>query len=437
MPHDPGHVRVAGGSRALPVMETEPARRGPDRRVDRQVTYAGLAIAVGFLAAALVSLAAPAAARLGSWLPLHLVLAGAVGTAIAAMLPFFVAALSVAQPAAAWLRTSAIVLVAGGAVAGMLGRLQPAAEGVALAGAVAYVTGMAAVALSAMLALRRAAGSRRPLTEAAYAIALLDVMAGVSLVALFLATEPGVAGHWASLRVSHAWLNVLGFVTLVVAGTLVHFAPTVAGSRIRRRRSGAAAVILLAASAPVAAIGYAIGPGGAGGLLAGLGSGALVGGATALLVHGAQARRDRAGWASDLDWHRFTGGSLLAGPAWLLVAALLVTSGVVVHGADPQGWSMDRVGAPLVLGFIVQVLLGSMSHLLPAIGPGTPDAHAAQRRVLGRWSSARLAAWNGGAAALTIGLAAGQGSVAQAGLALALASGAATLALLILALRTR
>ena len=430
---------MVGGARALHVLETEPPRRGPDRRVDRAITYAGLTLAMGFLLAALASLAVPPAARLGSWLPLHLVLAGAVGTAIAAMLPFFVAALSVAPPARAWLRIGSLVLVAGGATAGVLGRLPAAgdAEGLAAAGAVAYVAGMAAAGLAALLPLRRASGTRRPLTELAYLVALLDVIAGVSLVALFLTADPGVTGHWASLRVAHAWLNVLGFVALVVAGTLVHFAPTVAGARIRRRASGVVAVLLLAAAAPVVAIGYAAGPDGGAGLLVRLGAAGAVGGAAALVVHGLQARRDRAGWTTDLDWHRFTGGSLLIAPAWLLVGAVIAGAGILEHGADPHGWRLDRIAAPLVLGFVLQVLLGSMAHLLPAIGPGTPEAHAAQRRSLGRGASVRLAAWNAGVAILTLGLVAGQDALAQAGLGLALAAGTATLLLLVLALRTR
>ena len=166
-------MTTATESRALPVIETEPARRGPDRRVDRRITYVGLGLAIGFLVAALASLAVPTGARLGAWLPLHLALAGAVGTAIAAMLPFFVTALAVAPPAPAWLRATGLVLVVGGATAGMLGRL-PAVGivvDVAVAGAVAYVAGMAAVGLAAMLPLRHATGTRRPLTELAYAIA--------------------------------------------------------------------------------------------------------------------------------------------------------------------------------------------------------------------------------------------------------------------------
>ncbi|HEX2625801.1 MAG TPA: hypothetical protein VHL56_02715, partial [Candidatus Limnocylindrales bacterium] len=97
---------------ALPVLETEPARRGPDRATDRRLTLSGLAVALAFLAAAGASLAVPPDSRLGLWLPVHLALAGAAATAIASMLPFFVAALAVGRPAPPILRGMSILLVA-------------------------------------------------------------------------------------------------------------------------------------------------------------------------------------------------------------------------------------------------------------------------------------------------------------------------------------
>jgi hypothetical protein len=424
-------------SRGLPVVETEPARRGPDRRVDRRITWLGLAAAIGFLAAAIATLALPADARLGSWLPLHLVLAGAAGTAIAAMLPFFVAALAIAPPAPTALRASGLLLVSGGAIAGVLGRLS-AGGGIgtlAAAGAVAYVGGMAAVGLAAAIPLRRATGARRPATELAYAIGLLDVMVGVAIVALYLAGDRTVAAHWPALRVAHAWLNLLGFVTLVITGTLVHFVPTVVGSRIRRRRSAGVAIAFLAIAAPLTALGYALGPG-MGDSLAVFGAVAALAGAAVLTMHGYQAWQDRAGWTSDHGWHTLTGGSLLLAPAWLIVAALIACVGILTNGADPSGWRLDRVWAPLVVGFVVQVLLGALSHLLPAVGPGTPQAHASQRRILGRDGLVRLAAWNVGVGMLTIGLVTGATTVALAGLALVLTTATATVLLLVAALRT-
>lgn len=388
----------------------------------------GLAIAIAFIPFAVVSLVLPADARLGLWLPVHLALAGAAGTAIAAMLPFFVGALAVGVPAPAPLRVAGILLVAGGALAGVMGRVGVAGaiSPVAAGGAVTYVVGMALVGLSAALPLLGRTGTRRPVAEAAYAIGLMDVLVGVALVALYLAGDPGTAAAWSGLRVAHAWLNLLGFVTLVIAGTLVHFAPTVAGSRIRRRGSGTLAVSLLAVAAPVVAVGYAVGAGG----LAATGATAAVAGAGALVLHGVGAHRDRAGWTSDLPWHRFTGGSLLAAPAWLVVATALAAAGIAAHGTEPNGWRLDRLAGPLVLGFVVQVLLGSASHLLPAIGPGTPQAHAAQRRLLGTSATERLVGWNLGVALVTAGQVAAIPVVTLAGWAIVLVCGLATLALL-------
>ena len=190
-------------------------------------------------------------------------------------------------------------------------------------------------------------------------------------------------------------------------------------------------------AAPLAAIGYALGPGTPGDALVGLGVAALIAGAVGLTAHGFRAWRDRAGWTSDPGWHALTGGSLLLAPGWLLVAALIAAVGILAHGADPVGWRLDQVGAPLVVGFVAQVLLGALSHLLPAVGPGSPVAHATQRRVLGRDGLIRLAAWNGGVALLTVGMVAAVDVVALAGLALVLTTAMATIFLLAAALRAR
>ncbi|HSL97874.1 MAG TPA: hypothetical protein VK831_04820 [Candidatus Deferrimicrobiaceae bacterium] len=430
----------------LPVVERPPTRLGPDRGTDRRLTFGGLVVAIGFLAAALVSLLLPAEVRMGWWLPLHFALAGAAGTAIAAMLPFFVAALTVAPPAAPILHGAAIGLVAHGAALAAVGRASGAAlpDPLAAVGAGAYVAGAAAVGLAAAMTLRRATGPRRPATELAYGVGLAAVGIGAALAALYLLGAPEVVRAWPSLRVAHAWLNAFGFVGLVVAGTLLHFAPTVVGARIRRRRSGLVAVAGLAAGPAVVALGYAAGAD----LAARLGALATIGGAAALAVHGAQAQRDAAGWTTDSAWHRFTSGSLLAAPAWLVVATLVAGLPVVAAGGTPMAWRLEPVLAPLVAGFVVQVLLGALAHLVPAIGPGGPERHADARRILGRDATPRLAAWNVGVAALTLGLLADPASVAgpvatvagglvAIGAALAATSLVAALVLLGLCLRDR
>lgn len=417
------------------MVETPPGPRGPDRGRDRRLTISGLALATGFLAAGLASLALPAGARLGNWLPLHLVLAGGAGTAIAAMAAFFAGALTVAPPAPARLRAGGIAAIATGTGLAAIGRVVwPAATNpAAAAGAAVYVMGALLVLAATLAALRGATGPRRPATELAYLVGLVEVTVGVSLAALLLAGNADVAASWAALKPAHAWLNLFGFVTLVIAGSLAHFAPTVAGSRIARRRWAAIAVSGLALGAPNVAAGYAVGAD----LLVRIGAVLELGGAAALVAHGLEAHRDRFAWTTDHEWHAFTSGSLVAAPMWLLAAAGITAIRVAGSGADPAGWQLPELIAPLVAGFVVQVVLGGLSHLLPAIGPGSPQQHAAQRRVLGRDGRLRLAAWNLGVAAATLGVVAGQPVIATAGAAILVTDLAATLLLLGASLRER
>jgi len=284
-----------------------------------------------------------------------------------------------------------------------------------------------------MTALRGATGSRRPATEVAYLVALVEVALGVSLAALFLAGSPDVTGRWGALKPAHAWLNLFGFVALVIAGSLAHFAPTVAGSRIARRPWAAGAVAGLALGAPVVALGYALGSD----ALARLGAGVEVAGAAALVAHGWQAHRDRHAWTTDHGWHAFTSGSLLAAPAWLLVATLIAAIRIAASGADPGGWQRVDLVAPLIGGFVVQTLLGALSHLLPAIGPGSPQRHAAERRILGHDGPLRVGAWNVGVAVASTGVLVQQDVLTAAGAAVLVTDLAATLLLLGLCLGDR
>jgi hypothetical protein len=392
-------VTLASSPRALPVLPTDGGRRGPDRSADRRIAFAGMLAAAGFLGLAAVSLALPDAVRLGVWLPLHLAMAGGTGTAIAAMLPFFTTALAVAPPAPAALRIGGVGLVALGALAIALGRAA-GLDAVAVAGGVGYLGGVSIVAVAAFRPLAVASGPRRTIVEWAYALALLDLALGATFATAFLAGNPSIVASWGWLKPAHAWLNLFGFVTLVIVGTLVHLAPTVAGARIRSRRSGNVAVVGLGLGAPSVALGYALRiPG-----LADLGAMLAVIGAAALLLHVISARRDRAGWTSEHAWHRFATGSLVVAPAWLLVATVIAGTRLISGGVDPSSWRLADVVAPLVLGFVLQVLMGAWTHLVPAVGPGLPEVHALRRGMLGRAATHRLVAWNAGVALLSAGL---------------------------------
>jgi hypothetical protein len=84
----------------------------------------------------------------------------------------------------------------------------------------------------------------------------------------------------------------------------------------------------------------------------------------------------------------------------------------------------------------MQALVGAWSHLLPSVGPGDAARHAVQRRELGRGATIRLAAWNVGAALLTVG-SFGHGWMSFAGAAVVGATILGSVALLVRALVAR
>ena len=365
---------------------------------DRRITLAGLLVGACFLALAVAAATLPEPVRRGVWLPLHLTLAGAAGTAVASVLPFFVAALSVAPPINGIVRGGAIALIAGGAAAaslGVAGGMVP----LAVAGALGYLAGLAGTAVAAFWPLRASRGPRRPLVVAAYGAALAQVLIGVGLVVAMLAGLPPVVEGWALLKPAHAWLNVFGFLSLVIAATLIHLAPTVMGTRIVPRRSAVVVLAGLAIGAPLVALGFALGDD----RVARIGALAELLGAISLMAHALAVWHDRGTWTTDQGWHRLASWSLLAAPAWFLVAVALASGRILWFGAVPGAWSLSGIAAPLAIGWVVQVLIGAWSHLLPSIGPGDMAAHAEQRARLGRVAIGRVIALNLGVAVVTLG----------------------------------
>ena len=380
-------------------MAGSPGSRTIRRGDDRRAALGGVLIAAGFLGAGAVAAGLNVAQGRGNpWPSLHLVLAGAAGTAIAGVLPFFTAALAQVATAGRWIRIAAIGLVAGGALAVVIG-VSGGAGNVAVLGGLTYLVGLGLTAVAVFLPLRAALGHRSGLVLWAYGAALAQVALGVGLATAMVAGWGPVASNWATLKPPHAWLNVFGFLSLVVAATLLHLAPTVAGTRIRRRRSARIALIGLMTGAPLVAVGFA----GGWDAVARIGAVIELVGSTALVTHAIEVQRDRGRWTTDRGWHRFTSLSLLAAPVWFLIATFIAAGQILWLGAAPVAWSVTAIGVPLVLGWIAQVLMGAWTHLVPAIGPGDPVAHAAQRRRLGRWGTTRVVSWNGGVLILAAG----------------------------------
>ncbi len=402
-------------------------RRGApvDRGNDRLIAASSIAVAVAFLAAAGLALFLPAAVRRGVWLPIHLALAGGATTAVAGVMPFFVAAFAAAPPADPRLRAAAVAASALGALVVVAGVLGAGGEVAALGGAL-FVGAIVLIGAATLRPIGAGLGPSRGLVTRAYLVALLAIGTGASLATLLLAGWAPVAAAWPHLKPAHAWLNLVGFASLVIATTLLHFFPTVAGARIPNHRSGRAAIAGLGAGSWLAAAGYAVS------IDLAVAGGAVLAllGAVALGWYEIAVWRTRGRWTTDREWHLFAIGGLASATGWLLVGLGIAGARAVAFGSDPARWSVDDTIAPLVAGWVGLAILASATHLLPAVGPGDLAAHARQRRMLGRLALPRLVALDLGIALMTIAQVAGWQLGTLVGLGLT-ALGFATTAFLI------
>lgn len=370
-----------------------------DRSSDRLVAVTALGIAVAFLSAAVLATFLPPAVRHGAWLPLHLALAGGATVAIAGIMPFFVAAFAAAPPTDARLRMAAVLACAAGAIGVSTGVVSSEAV-VASLGGLAFITGIVLIGIASVRPLHGALGPSRGIIVHGYVAALLQVGIGASLATLYEAGWPPIVDVWAAAKPAHAWLNLIGFVSLVIATTLLHFFPTIVGARIVVRRSARWTIWGLGVGTPLVAVGLTL----ASGAVAWAGAALVETGTIALLVYASAIWSTRGRWTTDPGWHRFATVALISAIAWFQVGIAIAVGRLVVFGATPVSWSIDAVIAPLAVGWAGLAILASATHLVPAVGPGNQVAHARQRQILGRFSEVRLIAANVGTAALAIGV---------------------------------
>jgi hypothetical protein len=404
------------------------SRRAVDRRADRLVAVSTVVIALAFLAAAVLATFLPADQRVGLWLPLHLALAGAASTIIAGVMPFFSAAIGAAQPVDARLRWTSVLLVAGGAALVTVGYTR-GADAVAVLGGLAFIGGSLTVGYATVAPWRRGLGPRGGIVALGYGAAVVMVVIGALLGTLYLAGVEVVLEAWARLRPAHAWLNLAGFVSLIIATTLLHFFPTVVGARIQRVPAAYLTVTGLAAGAFTVALGFAAGLD----LLVRAGAVLVAAGAAGLTLYAVLVWRTRNAWHTDPGWHAFAIGGLVSAIAWFDLGVLLSAGRLLAEGATPAAVDASLLAGPFVAGWLGLAILASATHLVPAIGPGDAAAHTAQRRLLGRGWLPRLAGLDAGVAMLTIGLATGLEAATTVGLVLFGLVLAATAAILLAA----
>ncbi|WP_220795304.1 multicopper oxidase domain-containing protein [Streptomyces shenzhenensis] len=358
----------------------------PPGRSPRALWHLGVnAIVVGWLALFAAVGSAHHFLPHAFWLLVHVLLLGAVTNAIVIWSGHFAASV-LRLPEANRGTPAALRLVClnAGAV-GVIGGMLADRWYVVLAGGCLVAAAVTAHAVWLIRLMRRALPGRFSMTVRYYvaASALLPVGAALGVVM----ARGDLAGELPErLRIAHETVNLLGWVGLTVAGTLITLWPTMLRTRVAdgAERAGRAALPVLLTGLGAAVAGTLLGPP----PLAAPGvalyaAGLVVAGRPWLREARAKAPRSFAAW------------SVAAACGWL-AGSLTVLAGILVSTTSwiTVGERTSLLTAPLAAGWIAQVLLGALSFLVPVVLGGGPAAVRAATASLERAWPARLAVTN-------------------------------------------
>jgi nitrite reductase (NO-forming) len=409
-----------------PMPERRAAAPASSRLTERVVLQIGVALAASFLLLSIVAGFVPLRGLHG-WVAIHLALAGATTVAIGTFMPHFGVTLGGTRAQPAPLRLAGVLTLYVGMLGVALGR-PLVSDSLAAASGGVVLAGLAITAWNTFAPMRAGLTRRHPIVQITYGVALADLTVGATLAILFLSHVGVVLSAWVGLKPAHVWLNVFGFVSLTITGTLIYLYPTMLGARIRPQPAMAIAVVGLMAGPPLAALGEALRltP------LAIVGASVALLGAVALLVYGVDTWRRRGPFAFDRAWHDLAARHGLAGMAWLVVTLAAMLGGLLRDGAAVPRWTIGVAAVPLIAGWALQELVAAWGHLLPAVGPGDMSVKARQRDLLSRFATARVVGWNVGLAVLWAGF--GRWIPLLIGVGVLLFGAAALTALVLLAL---
>ena len=342
---------------------------GAPERVPKAQAQARRSLGVGalFIVAAVVTAVVDTGE--GRWVPLHLFLAGAMASIIGGITTLFAVTWSAAPaPSAAsmWVQR---VLVAAGATGVVLARSLDWPSEVLWAAAAVFMVGLGLLAVVLVVTVR-AGVKRRFDTAVGWYVAAL----AAALVAAVLGSRFSTAATGIGVRSAHVTLNLLGFIGLIIAGTLPSFIATVGRTKMSPRSNEAALrwlLLLQAGAVTVAAVGFVTDrrPLAVAGLLAyAVGLGFL-------------ARRLPAPRQRSLDWAGPRLLALWAGLAWWTAAVVVAA----VDVADERLPFADHWTLILVVVAFGQILWGSLAYLLPVLRAGGHQMLTQGFRALRSW----------------------------------------------------
>ncbi len=351
-------------------------------------------LAVAFVVSATV--AAATGAGDGSWLTLHLFLAGALLSAISGAAQLFAVTWAAGPAPSDRSALAQRVLLAAGVVALTVGRELHWPVAVPAAGGASVFSSMALLAW--LLAREVRGGIQRRFDPALrwYLAALAAGMAGIALGVVRV--MGGGQGLSERLRSAHLLLNLLGLVGLAIAGTLPFFTATEARVKMSPRATPRRQAALLATMGGFLVIAAA-------GLLGGhdasaaAGLGGYAAGLVATVAVLPAVRRKQIRWAGARLVH------LAAGITWWL-GAVCAAALRVARGDAP--FSSTVVGV-LVVGGFAQILVAALAYLGPVLRGG------GHRRLSDGFALTR--SWPGLAAANVAAAGVALGATAVAGAA--------------------
>ncbi len=365
-----------------------------------------------WLTLAATSLLLPEPDRLGVWLPLHLALAGAVSAAISGAMQNFVLALTATPSPSTGLVLGQFGLVTAGAGLVALGRVLGSDAALAVGGA-CFLAGVATLGWIVLHAWRRALNRRHPLPVTMYVAAILAMLVGGTLGTLVGSGVVHDAETWVGMRRAHATLNVLGWVSLTIAGTLVTLLPTVLRIRMPSWH-GWTTVGLLVCGVTAMAAGLALGLG----AVAGAGGIAYLAGALGVAWLATKAMRTPRTWPVPV-----AAKHLLLALGWFVVGSLALAV-ALLRGPGAFTAFRETFLVVFVGGWTVQTLLGAWQYLLPMARPGHPDERRRQLAAIELGGALQLSALNAGVALLALAAAGwAPRSVGALGAGLALGGG--------------
>ncbi len=327
-----------------------------------------------------------------TWLLIHLVMLGAVTHAILVWSAYFTQALlktpdSIDDRRQQSRRLALLVVGTTFVLVGVPTTLWP----LTVAGASAVAAAVVWHGIQLVRRLRRALPSRFRVTVHYYLVAGGWLVTGATLGAI-MAREPGET--WMGrLIVAHTMALGLGWVGLTVTGTLVTLWPTMLRTRMDDRAEGFArrALPVFVVALTVVVLGAVAGVRWA--VVAGLVlyAVALAWWGRALVIP-ARARPP----------HQFSTLSLTAGLTWF---ALLVPAVIVAVLRMPDWAHLEDVyhaPATIVVGGVVQILIGALSYLVPTVIGGGPSVVRAAHLRFDRYAVLRVVVVNAGLVGLVL-----------------------------------